>query len=191
MTLALAVTVYLTVLLAELLGDKTLYTVGTLATTHRVAAVLGGAGVAVALKMGAAVLFGGVIARLPPLAVSIVSAGTFFGMAASLWFSREKAEDKSARPGQSWARGARVAFLGIFLTEWADFGQITAAALAAQYGRPLVVWGAASLAMITKVTCAVVLGMGIQKWVPKRVLRPITAGACLLLGVVAALRLEA
>jgi putative Ca2+/H+ antiporter (TMEM165/GDT1 family) len=188
--LTLAITVYVTVLVAELAGDKTLYTVGSLATSHRTAAVLVGAGAAVAVKMLAAVLLGGVIGRLPPIAVSVVSAATFVALAASLWLRRPRAPDAAAPP-PSWSRGAREAFLGVVLTEWADLGQITAAALVAEHGHPALVWAFASLAMSTKVVLAAAFGTGFRRLVPDRLLRPAMMGAYLLLALLAAFRVGA
>jgi Ca2+/H+ antiporter, TMEM165/GDT1 family len=189
--LSLAVTVYLAVLLAELLGDKTLYTVGTLATEYPVASVIAGSGLAVAIKMAVAVLLGDVLAHLPAVVVSIVSAATFLAMAVTLWVAKPESgsADRSPRSG-SWARGASTAFFGILLTEWADFGQLTAATLVAEYRRPVLVWVAASLAMLTKVVIAVVFGMGFRRWVPRRVLRPVTTALCVLMAVLAAFRVE-
>jgi Ca2+/H+ antiporter, TMEM165/GDT1 family len=189
--ITLALTVYFAVLLAELVGDKTLYTVGSLATTHHMPAVLVGAGVAVALKMLAAVLLGRVVADLPPLVVSLVSAATFLAMAMGVWRSKPEPEGQPAVARRSWLRGMRAAFLGIFLTEWADFGQLTTAALVAEYGRPWLVWACASLAMLTKVTIAAVFGMGFRRWVPQRVLRPIATAICLVMAVLAAFRVDA
>jgi putative Ca2+/H+ antiporter (TMEM165/GDT1 family) len=189
--ITLAVTVYVTVLVAELVGDKTLYTVGALATTHHLPAVLAGASVAVVLKMLAAVLLGRVVADLPPLAVSVVSAVTFLVMAVGVWRSRPEPAEAPVVERRHWTRGMRAAFLGIFLTEWADFGQITAATLVAEYGRPWLVWVFASLAMLTKVTIAAVFGMGFRRWIPRRVLRPISAATCLVMAVLAAFRIDA
>lgn|GEM_PF-3900977 len=78
-------TAYTTVLLAEVLGDKTLFTMGSLAPRHRLPPLLVGASVAVALKMLAAVALGGLIGHLPPLVVSLVSAVTFLVLAFRLW----------------------------------------------------------------------------------------------------------
>jgi putative Ca2+/H+ antiporter (TMEM165/GDT1 family) len=187
--ITLALTVYFAVLVAELVGDKTLYTIGALATTHRIPAVLLGGGIAVALKMAAAVLLGRVLADLPPLVVSILSAATFLAMAFGLWRSKPEPEGQRTVT-RSWIRGMRAAFLGIFLTEWADFGQLTTAALVAQYGRPWLVWACASLAMLTKVTIAAVFGMGFRRWVPRHVLRPIATVTCLVMAVLAAFRVD-
>jgi putative Ca2+/H+ antiporter (TMEM165/GDT1 family) len=186
----LALTVYFTVLFAELVGDKTLYTVGALATTHHSPAVLTGAGVAVALKMLAAVLLGRMVAGLPPLVVSIVSAATFLGVAIGVWTSKPEPVGTRTVERRPWTRGVRVAFLAIFLTEWADFGQVTTATLVAEYGHPWLVWAFASLAMFTKVTIAAMFGMRFRRWIPRRVLRPITVATCLVMAVVAAFRIE-
>lgn len=186
--IALAVTVYVAVLMAELVGDKTLYTVGTLAARHSSAAVLGGATVGVCLKMLAAVLLGHVIAALPPAVVSLVSAVTFVAMAVSLWRSKPQLVGQSVLARRAWMSGVRAAFLGIFLTEWADFGQVTAATLVAEYGCPWLVWVCASLAMLTKVTVAALFGAGFRRWVPVSVLRPITAATCMVMAVLAAFR---
>jgi putative Ca2+/H+ antiporter (TMEM165/GDT1 family) len=187
--IALAVSVYLTVLLAEIVGDKTLYTVGSLATDHSPPAVLAGAGLAVVLKMGVAALLGGLISRLPPLLVSIVSTATFLAMAVAIWRRRERPPGP-APDETSPVLGARLAFLGIFLTEWGDFGQIATATLVAEYGRPAIVWAASSAAMFTKVSIAAALGAGFGRWIPRRILRPVTASLCVLMAIAAALRFE-
>jgi putative Ca2+/H+ antiporter (TMEM165/GDT1 family) len=186
LSLTLAVTVYGTVLLAELAGDKTLYTVGSLSTQHRSAPVFAGAAIAVALKMLAAVLLGGVLARLPPLAVSSVSAITFVAMALGIWRAKLEVPEGSDTLRRSWTRGLRAAFLAIFLTEWGDLGQLTAAALAAAHGERALVWAFASLAMLTKVSIATVFAIGFRRWVPRRVLRLVSISVCLLMAVLAA-----
>jgi putative Ca2+/H+ antiporter (TMEM165/GDT1 family) len=64
--LSLFETAYGTVLVAELSGDKLLYTLGALATRFRILPVLTGAALAFVLKMLAAVLLGQILAELPP-----------------------------------------------------------------------------------------------------------------------------
>jgi Ca2+/H+ antiporter, TMEM165/GDT1 family len=190
LVITLAITVYFAVLLAELVGDKTLYTVGSLASTHHGAAVLLGAGVAVALKMAAAVMLGRVVADLPPAVVSVASAATFLAMAIGVWLSRSRPTGAPAEARQSWARGTSAAFFGIFLTEWGDLGQITTATLVAEYRRPWLVWACSSLAMLTKVTVAATFGVGFRRWAPGRVLRPIITSICLVMAALAAFRVD-
>jgi putative Ca2+/H+ antiporter (TMEM165/GDT1 family) len=183
-------TVYSTVLVSEIVGDKTLYTVGALASQHRASAVLAGGAVAVGIKMLAAVTLGRVLADLPPLWVSSISAAAFVAMAASTWFGKRPSEGVEEGRQLDRVRGMRKALLGILLTEWGDFGQIAAASLVAQYGRPATVWAFASLAMLTKISGTALLGASCRRWIPQRVLRPIAATTCLLLGIAAAFRIE-
>jgi Ca2+/H+ antiporter, TMEM165/GDT1 family len=186
--LELLVTVYGAVLLAELLGDKTLYTVGAIAVNGRLAAVLSGAGFAVSLKMLAAVLLGKVIADLPPVAVSLVSAVTFVVMALTIWFKRPKEREALDAVPRSALRVAAATFAAIFFTEWGDVGQVTCAIFAAKHsGAGAIVWLAASLAMFTKVVLAATVGVGLQRWVPRAVLRVVTAALCLVMGVLSAI----
>ncbi len=190
MVITLALTVYLTVLLAELAGDKTLYTVGTLATSYRILPVIAGSGIAVALKMLVAVLLGRLVAGLPPLVLSLISAVTFVGLAIGAWVSKPHETRVSIEARANWAAGIGVSFLGIFLTEWADFGQVAAASLVAEHGHPWVVWAFASLAMLTKVVVAVAFGMTFRRWVPASILRPLTIAVCLIMAVLTAFRVE-
>ena len=40
--------------------------------------------------------------------------------------------------------------------------------------------------MMTKVVLAATIGVGLRRWVPHQILRVVTAGMCLLMGVLAA-----
>src|SRR5262245_23209923 len=126
------IAVYAAVLTAELLGDKTLYTVGTLATRYRVAPVLIGAATAAAVKMLVGVWFlGSLLAVLPSGVVPAVSCATFLVMAFAVWRTpRGGPPDESPR---HWAYAGAAGFAAIVSTEWGDVGQITAAVLAAEH----------------------------------------------------------
>jgi putative Ca2+/H+ antiporter (TMEM165/GDT1 family) len=90
---------YGTVLFAELLGDKSFYTISSLTTRFRAAHVLGGISVAFAGKMLVAVLVGQAIAGLPPALVAGISAATFFATALAIWFKNARPESAGrARP---------------------------------------------------------------------------------------------
>src|SRR4051812_48620951 len=107
---ALLLTAYVTVLIAELIGDKLFYTLGALATRFRPAPVMAGAAAAFGVKMLIAVLFGRLIGALPPAVVTAISAVTFFATGIGLWLKRAsipKGEPDALRGG-SW--GAVVAF---------------------------------------------------------------------------------
>src|SRR5215204_1727254 len=91
---ALFVMAYVTVLLAELVGDKLVYAVGALAARYGPRVVLGGILPALALKSLVAVLLGDALARLPRGLVAAASAGAFFVAAVAVW--REPATSPTA-----------------------------------------------------------------------------------------------
>lgn len=159
---------YGTVFLAEIAGDRLLYTVGVLSTRYRTESVLFGIAVAFVAKMGVAVAVGSAISELPPLLVATITTLSFVGVAVSLWF------EPADRPGNQRenapvSRVAMVSFATIFFSEWGDVGQITAATMAARFGAPLVVWAGAVAAMVTKGTLVALAGAGIRKWIADRV----------------------
>src|ERR1051325_12042707 len=73
------------VFIAEIVGDKLLYTTGVLAARYRTAPIMIGMMAAFMAKMGVAVLIGEVIARLPRLLVAAITAASFVGVAIALW----------------------------------------------------------------------------------------------------------
>jgi putative Ca2+/H+ antiporter (TMEM165/GDT1 family) len=149
--------------------------------------------------MGVAVAVGDAIARLPRPLVAAVTAASFIGVAFTLWrkpdVRPEKEKDKRV------FKGALVAFAAIFLSEWGDVGQVTAAAMAVRYvyvqepghqlATAITVWGGAVAAMVTKGTLAVFLGAGVRRWVATRVspriVRYVAVAALLVIGTLAVL----
>jgi Ca2+/H+ antiporter, TMEM165/GDT1 family len=175
------------------LGDKTLFTMGSLAPRHRLTPLLASASVAVALKMLAAVALGGLIGHLPPLVVALVSAVTFLLLAFRLW--RDVPEDtvdatqRAAHATTGW-RSAALAFTGLFFTEWGDIGQITTASLVAKLGHPGLVWLAASAAMLTKILVGLTLGLGLKRWLSPSRVRAVSIFLCVGMAALSAFRIE-
>jgi len=187
--IALLLTTYGAVLVAELIGDKTLYTLGSLATRFRLGPILAGAAAAFVGKMLLAVVLGRALGALPAAVVATLSAVTFFAMAVILW--RKKPREPPAEVAvASWSRATLISFAAIFFPEWGDAGQLSAAMLVAQYGAPLVIWTGATLAMFTKACLAVTLGIGLRRWVPRDVVRVVSVLVCLAMGLLAAWRIE-
>ena len=188
--LPIIVSVFVAVLAAELVGDKTLYTLGALATRYRVSSVLAGASVAFIAKTVVAVLFGGFIASLPERLIAVTSTVTFLAMAVVLW--RKKPITAATTPVivGSFPRGASAGFTAIFFSEWGDVGQITTALLVARYQRPFPVFLGAALALMVKATFAVAAGLGLRRCVPIPVVRVVSIGLCVLMAVLAALRID-
>lgn len=152
---------YGTVFVAEIVGDKLLYTTGVLATRYKTAPVMCGMVVAFMLKMGIAVWVSGYISHLPPLLVASITAVNFLGIALVLW---KKPDRREIKPLPA-SRGAGVSFAAIFFSEWGDVGQITAAGMALKFpAAPVLVWTGAVLAMVTKGALAASAGAGIRQW---------------------------
>lgn len=194
---------YGAVFIAEIVGDKLLYTTGVLATRYRGASIVIGMAFAFMCKMGVAVAIGDAIAHLPRVLVACVTGASFIGVALTLWRKSDvravKAKDTAI------VKGALVAFAAIFFSEWGDVGMITCAGMAVKYvwsaragltatsvyETALVVWLGAVAAMVTKGTLAAFLGAGIRLWIAERVspkmIRYVATVALLVLGVLSVL----
>lgn len=123
---------YGAVFLAEIVGDKLLYTSGVLATRYRWAAVVVGMAVAFMAKMSVAVLVGAAIGKLlPTWLVAALTAVSFIGVAIAMWRKPDirKPKERDTRI----LKGAAVAFATIFFSEWGDKGMITAGTWAAAW----------------------------------------------------------
>jgi Ca2+/H+ antiporter, TMEM165/GDT1 family len=173
------------VFLAEIVGDKLLYTTGVLSSRYRTAPILIGMATAFMAKMGVAVLIGEAISKLPRLLVAAITAASFVGVAVALW--KKDDQYRHERDQHKAHKVAMISFAAIFLSEWGDVGQITAAAMAAKYHVALIVWLGAVAAMITKGSLAAFLGAGIRRWIHDRVspnvVRYVGASLLLVLGV--------
>ena len=199
--LQLVLTTYGAVFVAEIVGDKLLYTTGVLAARYRSAAVVLGMALAFMCKMAVAVAIGAAITQLPRWLVAVFTAASFIGVAVAVW---RKPDVRKPKPKDNTVlSGATVAFATIFFSEWGDVGQVTAAGMAAKYvwsaqsstaalwQTALLVWFGAVAAMVTKGALAGLLGAGIQRWladrVDPRVVRYVATAALAILGVLAVL----
>jgi putative Ca2+/H+ antiporter (TMEM165/GDT1 family) len=164
---AIFLATYAAVFLAEIIGDKLLYTTGILATRYRPIPVMIGVTVAFMAKMAVAVAVGEAISRLPRPIVAAITALSFLGIALTLW--RKPMKSSEPKKDDSASKGAFVAFAAVFLSEWGDIGQITAATMAARFSAPFVVWLGAVAAMVTKGILAAFLGAGVRQWIADRI----------------------
>jgi putative Ca2+/H+ antiporter (TMEM165/GDT1 family) len=180
---------YGTVFVAEIVGDKLLYTTGVLATRYRTAPIVLGMTVAFMAKMALAVLVGKAISTLPPLLVAAITAINFFAIAVVLWRKPDRREVRKVEHPAS--RAAMVSFAAIFFSEWGDIGQVTAATLSARFGVPLVVWIGAVAAMVTKGILAASIGAGVRGWIQShlspKAIRYAAVGILLVLGTLSVL----
>jgi putative Ca2+/H+ antiporter (TMEM165/GDT1 family) len=175
---------YWTVLVVELVGDKSIYTVASLSMRFRRGLVFAAMSVAFAGKMLAAVLLGQTLVQIPSRWATAASAAVFFSAALIIWF--RKPESAPAPPAaEIWSRASLVSFASLFFTEWGDPGQISAAALTAQSQLPLATWLGGTLALMTKGTIAITLGVKLRDRIPERMLRRLASASCCVLGVLA------
>jgi putative Ca2+/H+ antiporter (TMEM165/GDT1 family) len=173
------------VLMAELVGDKSLYALASLAVRFRWIAVFAAFTVANAAKMMAATLLGSTVMRFQGHWTYLISAVAFFVSAALIWIDEpsEPAEINTARAG--WWKGLLVCFGSFFLSEWGDPGQIAAVALVLKSGLLLATWTGATLALMLKGAAVLTLGMQIRSWLPQGKLRLLASVSCCLLGILA------
>jgi putative Ca2+/H+ antiporter (TMEM165/GDT1 family) len=177
------------VFIVELLGDKSLYTIGSLASRFRPLPLFCGITIAFMGKMLVAVTLGRFIAMLPESLVVALSVATFVGTALFLWFKRPEESPTKPLEDVNWSPAVGISFAAIFFSEWADIGQITAATLSARTDAPLEVWLGATLALMAKGVIGLTLGIGLRRFVPRDVLRYGAVGLCLVMALLAALRM--
>jgi putative Ca2+/H+ antiporter (TMEM165/GDT1 family) len=163
---AVFVATYVAVLGAEIAGDKLLYTLGILASRFNRLSIVGGMAAAFVFKMGAAVTLGAAITNLPKTMVLTSTGAGFLWIALSVW---RHPRIESHTSDASAPAAVMLSFSAVVFSEWADVGQITAAAMSARFNAPLVVWMGAVLAMMTKGVLAVVAGDRLPRWTRGRV----------------------
>jgi putative Ca2+/H+ antiporter (TMEM165/GDT1 family) len=173
--------VYWSVLVAELIGDKSIYTVTSLALRFPRRIVMSALVTAYSVKMACAAFIGGLLLRLPGRTLTLVSALGFLVSAVVISVHRE---EETAPAEFGWHRGAIACFASLFVTEWADPGQIVTITASAHTGMPIVVWIAASLAMMTKGMLALFVGVKLRDRVPQRMVRAVAVVSLTILGVV-------
>lgn len=181
--LGLFLLVYGAVFVAEIVGDKLLYTTGVLATRYRARPIVIGVTLAFMLKMAAAVLIGEWVSHLPPLLVAALTGISFIGVAIMLWRKPVTRTEVTEKDGGS--RATALSFATVFFSEWGDSGQIVAAGMAAKHPMPLIVWLGAVAAMVTKGLLAASIGAGVRRWIQDhlspRVIRIAGVGVLVLL----------
>jgi putative Ca2+/H+ antiporter (TMEM165/GDT1 family) len=174
--------------LAEL-PDKSMFASLVLGTRYRPVQVWAGAAAAFTVHMGIAVTAGQLLALAPQAVVRGVVAALFLGGSACLWVSSLHAGDHenadAARMGAapvSFWRVAGMSFGVVFLAEWGDITQVTAANLAARYGAlPVFIGATAGLWAVAGL--AVSLGAKSLDMIPVRWIRRVTAAILFGLGV--------
>ncbi len=178
--LAVIGTAFVITFLAEL-PDKSMFASLILGTRYRPAWVWAGAAAAFTVQIGIAVTAGQLLQLLPGQVVQAVTAGLFLAGSAWLWVTSFRPQElegaDAARHGggaDSFRWVAATSFGLIFLAEFGDITQITAANLAARYG-PLPVFAGAALGLWAIAAVAVTVGAKGLKLLPLPRIRRLTA----------------
>jgi putative Ca2+/H+ antiporter (TMEM165/GDT1 family) len=174
--------------LAEL-PDKSMFASLVLGTRYRPSWVWAGVATAFTVHMGIAVTAGQLLALLPDRVVEAVVAALFVAGSVYLWVTSLRPEHRedvdAARQGgraASFWRVAGTSFMVIFLAEWGDITQVTAANLAARYD-PLLVFAGGTLGLWAVAAVAVSVGAKSLDLIPMAWVRRITAAILLALGI--------
>jgi putative Ca2+/H+ antiporter (TMEM165/GDT1 family) len=182
-----ALTAFVAVFPAEL-PDKTMFA-GIVLTARfkRPFAVWLGATAAFAVQMAIAVAAGQVLSLLPDRLVASIVSVLFAVGAIVLLRGADDGDDEGDETNDqlpTW-RVVATTFGVIFLAEWGDLTQLATASLAATTGQPLAVYVGALAALSTVAALATVVGRGLLRVVPERVLRRVAAGIFAVLAVIA------
>ena len=178
--------------LAEL-PDKSMFASLVLGARHRASWVWAGAAAAFTVHMAIAVTAGQLLALLPHQIVDAVVAALVRGRrglpvgdqhppAAA---TRPDAARQGGRPPSFW-RVAGTSFAVVFLAEWGDITQITAANLAARYN-PVLVFVGATLGLWAVAATAVSVGAKSLNLIPMAWVSRITGTILLALGIYSAI----
>lgn len=172
------------VLIAELVGDRSMYALASLTLRFRWVAVFAGFTIANATKMAIAVLLAHAITQFQSRWTYLISAIAFFVSAILIW-EDEAHEIKESIDRKAWFKGLFVSFGAFFLAEWGDPGQIAAAALVLKFHMTVATWIGATLGLMLKGAAALALGVQIRDRLPLRTLRILASASCCVLGFAA------
>src|SRR5215470_2257971 len=174
-----------TVLIAELVGDRSIYALTSLTLRFRAGLVFTAFAVASSIKMLAAVLLGRMLIHFQSHWTDLISGVAFFVSAILIWTEESEVQQENDVKAGGWAKGALACFASFFLTEWGDPGQISAAALVLKSHMMLGTWLGGTLAIITKGSAVMLIGLQIRNRLPQRTLRLLASASCCILGILA------
>ena len=171
------------VLIAELVGDRSMYALASLGLRFRWVVVFAAFTVANAAKMAVAAMLADAITHFHSRWTYIVSAIAFFVSAILIWMEEPHEIGQVDQKSLPWSKGAFICFCSFFLTEWGDPGQIATAALALKSRLLLASWLGATLAIMLKGAAALTLGLQIRNRLPLSTLRILSSLSCCALGI--------
>jgi len=182
---AVALLVFWAVFIAELVGDKSMYALASLALRFHWAVVFATFTAASAAKMMVVASLSSTLVRFQGHWTYLVSAVAFFVSAILIWVDESPQMDQENIAPVRRSKGVLLCFSSFFFAEWGDPGQIAAAALMLKSHLLLATWLGATLALTTKGAAVLILGVQIRNRLPQRTLRILASGSCCVLGILA------
>ena len=189
MNLGLALSVFGVLVLAEL-PDKTMIATLIMGSRGKAVAVWIGASLAFVLHMAIAAVAGGLLNKLPHLALEIVVTIMFFAFAAYLLLVPENEaveegeEEAAAERATTTLKTMLSAFTVILVAETGDLTQILAASFTAKSHQPVTVFLASSVALVSVAAIGAFGGKALLKVLPLARIRQLGGILLLILGVV-------
>jgi putative Ca2+/H+ antiporter (TMEM165/GDT1 family) len=187
------VTVFSAIFVAQLPGKSALAAL-LLATRYRLLPVVAGAALALATHSAIAVAAGSIFSVLPARPVHLGAGIVFVASAVLIWRGSAKSDastvHRETKASRNFMRVFYLSWVAVFVAEWGDLTQVATAALAARYSRPLAVFAAATLALWTATSIAVLVGRGVGHLLRPEVTKKIAAtlfaamGMALIAGIV-------
>lgn len=190
-SLPLFFTVFGVIFLAEL-PDKTALATMALATRLNARAVFLGACLALTVQSAIAVVFGSLLATLPPRMVHIGAGILFIGCGVILFLKRPEsaeANDKAGPEKTGFLRALWSTFALVFIAELGDLTQLGTAGFQAKYHAWLPIFTGSTLALWSVAAIAVFVGSRAQRLLDPRITQRVAAlvftavGALLVAGV--------
>lgn len=178
---------YAAVLAAEIVADRSMFSIGALATRFKFWVVAAGLVLGCVAKTFVAVMFGQTLKSVPVVVLTILGAATLVWGGLLLLRHGNAAPRKPDLPAGA---GIGTVFATIFFSEWADVGQLTTAFIASRSVDLNAVWVGSALALITKGTLATLVGAWLRRMVPARPLLRVGAAVCFVMAVFTLLRIE-
>jgi putative Ca2+/H+ antiporter (TMEM165/GDT1 family) len=180
-------TAFVVVLSAELAGDKLVYTTAVLTRRYRVLPLAAGLIAGFITKMGVAVALGRVVLSLPRSILIASTTITCAAMVVRLCLPEERR--LPGRSGGGASEASVIGFASVVFGEWADPGQLAAAALVMESRAPFVIWVAAVMAMATKAVFALTIGGraldGLSRLLPDNMVRAASIAIVVCAGLIA------
>ncbi len=176
---------FLFVLLAEM-GDKTQLLSVAFASKYKVKEVLIGITSAIILLNALAVLFGNYLSSAIPMNyIQLIAAASFLIFGFWTIFSKDDESDEVDGTNKKSCKYGPIITVAstFFVGELGDKTQLMAITMAAQYKSPIPVFLGAVLGMFIADGIGVVGGAMLLKYIPKRVVKWITAGIFITFGI--------